>query len=345
MKIKDVTNRMLIIPVFVPHAGCPHKCCFCNQKLISGQMQIPTNEEICSTVEQYRSVAGNYAQVQLAFYGGSFTGIPEVEQERYLRCVQKYMEEGFIDTIRISTRPDCINEETLARLTKYGVTVIELGVQSMDDNVLSKSNRGHKIEDTIKAAKLIKQKGFTLGIQTMPGLPGSNTVSDYETACQVVALKPAIVRIYPTIIIKDTELEDMYKNGMYKPMQLSETVELCAGLFLYYQQNDIEVIRMGLQSSDNISEGGSIVAGPYHPAFGQLVKSRILLGNMVTAIEHNKLSGDGFTISCEETSDNKKFLTIKVNENELSDYVGQKRCNIIELMDKFYFDDVRIITY
>lgn len=322
---------MLIIPIFVPHAGCPHDCCFCNQKIISGQTSMPTEEDIIATIKRFEKAATRYNDVQLAFYGGSFTAIEIDLQLMFLKTVQPYLKSngGFIDKLRLSTRPDCIDAEVLERMHKYGVGVIELGAQSMDAAVLLASGRGHTAEDTIKASSLIKEKGFELGIQTMTGLPLADYASDIETARKVCEMKPDFVRIYPTVVVKGTALHRSYLAGRYVPQTLEEAVELCLKLSDIYAAANVQIIRMGLQSSDNISEDGEIAAGPYHAAFGQLVKSKQMYVELCRKIEK---------IDIKEYYD--KILCVYVDTARLSDCIGQKRENVKRLKEKYGFRQV-----
>ena len=319
---------MLIIPIFVPHAGCPHDCCFCNQKIISGQTSMPTEDDIVETIERFKTAATRYDDVQLAFYGGSFTAVEIDLQLMFLKTVQPYLKSngGFVDKLRLSTRPDCIDVEILERMHKFGVGVIELGAQSMDAAVLLASGRGHTAEDTIKASSLIKEKGFELGIQTMTGLPMADYASDVETARRVCEIKPDFVRIYPTVVVKGTALHRNYLAGRYSPQKLEEAVGLCLELSEIYDAANIPVIRMGLQSSDNISEDGEIAAGPYHAAFGQLVKSKQMYVEVCRKIE-----------SLEIQEYNDKFLYVYVDAARLSDCIGQKRENIRRLTERYGF--------
>ncbi|MBE7064795.1 MAG: radical SAM protein [Ruminococcaceae bacterium] len=323
---------MLIIPIFVPHAGCPNDCCFCNQKIISGNTSVPDKASVVETILFYEKIAYRYDEVQIAFYGGSFTAIESSLQEMFLEAVQPFLKTngGFIDCIRASTRPDCIDETVIGRLKKYNVSIIELGAQSMDDKVLEMSKRGHNSDATRRAAKLLKEAGITLGLQTMTGLPGATAESDKRTACEVAKLEPDLVRIYPTIVIKNTDLCEWFLRGEYTSPTLEETVELCADLFEFYDSRNITVIRMGLQSSDNISDGGDIASGPYHPAFGQLVKSRIALRKLVGAIEA--------TIYTETQG---KELCVNIPTGKCSDYTGQKKYNSEYIKNKFGFSAVK----
>lgn len=325
---------MLIIPIFVPHAGCPHDCCFCDQKKISGHKEPPSVEEIKKTVDSYLDIIKNYSVVQIAFFGGSFTAIPREMQEMFLQAVNPYIREGLVDSVRLSTRPDYIDGETLSMLKSYSVKTIELGAQSMDDDVLIASGRGHTSADTARAAELIRAYGFELGLQTMTGLPGASYESDLYTADRIIDLNPQLVRIYPTVIIRDTFLHKMYEKGTYNPPSLDKTIDLCAELMIKYENKKVKVIRMGLQSSDGISVGGDVVAGPYHPAFGQLVKSRIAYDKLAKMAEDNLANG-------KDDSESRVF-TASVPYKELSDYIGQKNVNVIRLKEQFGYEKVII---
>ena len=325
---------MLIIPIFVPHAGCPHDCCFCDQKKISGHKEPPSVEEIKKTVDSYLDIIKNYSVVQIAFFGGSFTAIPREMQEMFLQAVNPYIREGLVDSVRLSTRPDYIDGETLSMLKSYSVKTIELGAQSMDDDVLIASGRGHTSADTARAAELIRAYGFELGLQTMTGLPGASYESDLYTADRIIDLNPQLVRIYPTVVIRDTFLHKMYEKGTYNPPSLDKTIDLCAKLMIKYENKKVKVIRMGLQSSDGISVGGDVVAGPYHPAFGQLVKSRIAYDKLAKMAEDNLANG-------KDDSESRVF-TASVPYKELSDYIGQKNVNVIRLKEQFGYEKVII---
>ncbi len=336
-------SRKLIIPVFVPHMGCPHDCCFCNQRTISGQTKPPAEDDVRKIIDSYKGIANNYGSVEIAFYGGSFTAIPLSQQEMYLHTARNRV--GRNVPFRVSTRPDCIDLPALELLEKYGVHTIELGAQSMVDHVLKASGRGHLAEDTVKAAELIKRRGFTLGIQTMLGLPGADRKTELYTVQQVIKLKPALVRIYPTIVLEGTELARMYLEGKYKAMQLAAAVDLSAVIIPAYEKNGITVIRTGLQSSDNIGEGGKIIAGPYHPAFGELVRSRIALnwlcGQIPDFILHPELRKNEFRKNLSFYGNSVKIvfsgdrLNIHVPAKLVSQFVGQHHCNIKYIGERY----------
>ena len=273
-----MTKTHFIVPFFIPHIGCPHHCVFCSQNKITGKESPVSPEEVIPTILRYRTTIPPKAGiVEAAFFGGSFTGIPVTLQTAFLKeaCLAK--KEGLIDRIRLSTRPDYIDQEVLERLAEFCVDTIELGVQSMSDEVLKKSARGHTCADVVQASRKIREYGFRLGLQMMVGLPGSRPDTEVQTASRICALKPDFVRIYPTLVIRGTALEKMYKKGMYKPPSLEEAVDLCAVLAAVFIKEDISIIRIGLQPTEMINEGGEVVAGPFHPSFRQLVDSRLVL--------------------------------------------------------------------
>ncbi len=323
--------RHKIIPIFVPHKGCPNDCIFCNQKKISGQIEEMTTKKIPQIIETHLATMEPDDEVEIAFYGGSFTAIDPSIQESFLAEAFHYTNNGRISQIRVSTRPDSISEENLSMLWKYGVRTIELGVQSLDDEVLRKSCRGHDASCVVQASALIKRMGFILGIQTMTGLPGDTNKSCLETAEKVIRISPDIVRIYPVLVIKGTELERQYHNGSYKPQSLEEAVDLCAQLLEMYESNHIKVIRIGLQATDQIRKGSGsdVVVGPVHPAFRQLVESKLMLLRIEAAIKKQGLSGAA-------------RLTIHTGSSNISNVVGQNRSNIHYLLSQYDIGNIRV---
>jgi histone acetyltransferase (RNA polymerase elongator complex component) len=323
--------RKIIIPIFIPHKGCPHDCVFCNQKKISGKVVVPKDDEIRTTIRDYIAGAQEGAEIEIAFYGGSFTGIAYEEQERMLAVAYEFRDK--ISGIRASTRPDCIDDNIIKLLKNYNVNNIELGVQSLDPHVLKKSGRGHTREDVYSAATLLKAAGIGLGLQTMIGLPGDDFEKSIETCKQVISLKPDIVRIYPTLVIKDTPLCDMYYKGEYQPMTLEEAVELTAVLLEAYQKEGINVIRVGLQPTDSVKGeelGGDVVAGPYHPAFRQLSESRIALKQIINEIEIRELARN-------------KEIKILAKAQDPSVIIGQRKGNIFHLKEQYGFERITVV--
>ncbi len=264
-----------IIPVFVPDLGCPHRCVFCNQKKITGLEQVPDNREVNRKIESYLETMpkGDGIVREVAFYGGSFTAVDKDLQKELLKPAYEFMVKGDINSIRVSTRPDAISEDILVLLSGYGVSTVELGVQSMDDEVLWKSGRGHTSRDVLRAAALLRSWGFCMGLQMMIGLPGAAEEADLYTASELTALAPDMVRIYPCLVLKGTHLEEMYFKGEYLPLELGEAVQRCKKLLVMFEKEGINVIRIGLQPSEQINLSGDVIAGPYHPAFRELVES------------------------------------------------------------------------
>ncbi|MGL4867660.1 MAG: elongator complex protein 3, partial [Cetobacterium sp.] len=233
------------IPIFISHFGCPNDCVFCNQKKINGRETDVTTEDIKNIIESYLKTLPKKSKKEVAFFGGTFTGISIKLQEEYLSVVYEYIKNGLIDGIRISTRPDYINSEIIGILKKYRVTTVELGVQSLDEEVLRQTHRFYPIEKVSTASKLIKEAGIELGIQLMLGLPGSTDESDYISAKKTVQLNPEIARIYPTLVIKETEMADMFKEGKYKPLTLDEAVQRCKKIYALLEYNNINIVRVG----------------------------------------------------------------------------------------------------
>lgn len=317
-------TRHINIPVFIPHMGCPHACVFCNQKKISGTISVQSPARVKNILEESFSTVGENNNVEIAFFGGSFTGIPEQEMIAYLELARPYLKAGKASGIRLSTRPDTITPHILKILKNYKVTVIELGVQSLDPDVLLQSQRGHSIEDVVSACSLIRESGISLGIQTMLGLPGDSYKKALKTAVDVIKLKPDMVRIYPALVIKGTLLEEYYISGQYTPLSLEEAVEWCAVILPLYKDAGITILRIGLQDSDTLE--GSIVAGPYHPAFGELVESLILYKKITHWLDFNL--------------DNHKRIIIRTRPQLVSKLVGQKRANIEAIKEKYSLTEI-----
>ena len=307
----------------MPHNGCPHQCSFCNQKSIVGQAYQPTKADVVSAIETaICSLKENTINAEIAFFGGSFTAIDREYMLSLLEATAPYIDK--FKGIRISTRPDCINSEILDLLKKYKVTSIELGAQSMDDAVLKANNRGHSSEDVVFASKLIKEYGFSLGLQMMTGLYESTYEKDLYTASQFIKLKPDTVRIYPTIVMKHTELERLYRSGEYLPNTLETTVDLCSKLLCMFSENDISVIRLGLHHSESLDN--DMVAGAYHPAFKELCESKIMLDKAFYILKGVNAEGG---------------IKLYVSPSCVSKMIGNKRCNIAKLNESGY--NVKII--
>ncbi len=261
---------MLIVPIFIPFGGCAHQCVFCNQAGITGAPPLPQIDGIRVTVKEYLRTWNGDGRKEVAFYGGSFTGLPVELQKSYLEAVQSFLKDGSIDGLRVSTRPDYITVETLKVLKQYSVDTVELGVQSMSAKVLKLSGRGHSVEDVVSAVKLLREGNFIVGLQMMPGLPGDTFNSVVDTAGGIAELKPDFVRVYPTLVIEDTPLKKVLDRGDYKPWTLDDMVDVCKEVSAIFKQKNIQVIRMGLQPTKDLD--ASFVAGPYHHSFRQLVE-------------------------------------------------------------------------
>lgn len=321
-----MTARNSIIPVFVPHLGCPNDCVFCNQRRISGHTEPATAQTVRTAIENAAALPPKGAKRQLAFYGGSFTAIPVAEQTALFEAAKPYLDDGTISSIRLSTRPDAIDPETLVRLKKYSVQTVELGAQSLCDKVLWLSNRGHTAKEVEDAAIMVKQAGFELILQMMTGLPGDTDESCVETAKKIIALRPDGVRIYPTVIVRDTELYDMWKAGTYKEHTVSDAVRVCAKITRLFDEAGIPIIRMGLNPTEDLS-GGDAVGGAYHPALGELVRSRMMLDKAMQLL-------DGIEPD--------KHVVLGVNRSDVSKMIGQHRCNAEALKSQFKLKSIKI---
>ena len=317
-------KKQYIIPIFVPHLGCPNDCIFCNQKSISGQKSNMTKEKAKEIIENYlKSIDKENAQIEIAFFGGSFTAIEEERQEELLQVASEFVKSGQVESIRVSTRPDAIDKKILKRLKKYKVKTIELGVQSSNNYILKRINRGHTFEDVKRAAKLIRWNGFRLGVQMMVGLPESTTIDEINTAKELIKLKPKMVRIYPVLVIKNTPLEKELEKGTYKPLTVVQAVEVCKEIVRLFHDKNIDIIRIGLQPTDEISEPGSekseVVAGPYHPAFRQLVESAMWYDAIVGKIKKLNVKV--------------KEVEVTVNPVDANNVIGHKKENVKNLKE------------
>lgn len=320
-----MSPRRRIIPLFVPHLGCPNDCVFCNQRKISGSIKPADGDTVRRTLDEAREYTPNGAE--LAFYGGSFTAIPEEQQRELLEAARPYMEDGFIAEIRVSTRPDKIDPAALALLAEYGVKTVELGSQSMDEKVLRLSGRGHTAEDTRRAAAIIKTSGLRLMLQMMTGLPGSSPESDIMTARELIKLGPDGVRIYPTVIIRETALYELWQAGKYREHTVEDAVSVCAELVKEFGAAGVPIIRLGLNPTDDLS-AGEAAAGAYHPALGELVYSRVYLQKAEKLIEKSGCRGD---------------VILGVHPSRVSLMTGQKRQNLEKLKAKFGLSSVKVV--
>jgi histone acetyltransferase (RNA polymerase elongator complex component) len=263
------------IPIFIPELACPNRCIYCNQRHISGQLQAVKPEEIKQIIEQHLATFIRPSEVELAFFGGSFTGIDEKDMLTYLQIVQPYIEQGEIKSIRISTRPDYINEKILDILQQYNVKDIELGAQSLNEEVLAFAKRGHTVRDVENASQLIKSYGFSLGLQMMIGLPLDTVEKSKETAKKILKLGAESTRIYPTLVINNTDLADLYRQNKYKALSLDEAVDWTAEIYKIFSQSSIKILRVGLHPSEALINGTELLAGPFHVSFKELVLTKI----------------------------------------------------------------------
>jgi histone acetyltransferase (RNA polymerase elongator complex component) len=310
----------------VPHEGCPHNCVFCNQNSITGYQNKVTADTVHSTVKEYfTTITKEDSIVEISFFGGTFTAIPVDKQIELLTAAKYYKDCGVIDFIRLSTRPDYINNDILNRLKTFSVDIIELGLQSMDNEVLALSGRGHSKADTINASIKIKEYGFTLGHQIMLGLPGDNFEKDIDTVHESIKLKPDLCRIYPALVLKDTPMEVMYNRDIYKPYTLEEAVEISKKIYCLYTFYGIKIIRVGLQATDNITEGKDIVQGPYHPAFRELVEGSLLCDMVLNELKH--ING---------------YVELFINSKYLSRLYANKKMFFSDMKRQLNIDDFKV---
>lgn len=277
------------IPIFIPQLACPFQCVFCNQEKITSRGHIPDVNEVQSIIEEHLSTfpKGN-KHIEIGFFGGNFTGIPIVDQEKYLQVAQPYLEKGIVKGIRLSTRPDYIDEKVLQLLKKYGVTTIELGAQSMDEEVLIQSARGHTAEDVEKASRMIISAGFRLGLQMMVGLPGDTLDKSVFTARKIIELGACETRIYPVLVIKGTKMAEWYDQGKYAPLSMEEAVLWVKTILPLFEEAGVEVTRVGLHSSAGLLSGKDLVAGPFHTSFRELAMSEVWWDRLNFLMEEKK---------------------------------------------------------
>lgn len=318
-----------IIPVFIPHLGCVHQCVFCNQKKITGFETPVTATQVSAIIGERLQNITQERWIEVAFYGGSFTALPESTQNELLAPAAKALKAGHIHAIRISTRPDCIDRYTVKNLIEQGVSIVELGVQSLDNAVLDKAKRGHDSQAVIKAVKLLKEFGMQCGLQLMPGLPGEDWISLIKTVRLAASLKPEFVRIYPTIVIADTVLANLYRQGIYQPLSLEQAVARSAYMKLFFEQQGIAVIRTGLQASAELDSKTTVLAGSYHPAFGEMVDSYIFYLMLTGFIEQNGAASS-------------KDLIIRHNPQDCSKVRGQHNKNINNLVHFYHMKKVSL---
>lgn len=307
-------DNMYIIPIFIPHKGCKNECVFCNQRKISGETRDVTEQDVRNEIERHLELyKDKEKKKQIAFFGGSFTGLEMEDQIKFLKVANEYIEKGLVKDIRISTRPDYISELILKILKGYNVSVIELGVQSMDDGVLLKAKRGHTAEDVVKASNLINKYGFELGHQVMVGLPDSTLEKELETVRKSIELNPKMVRIYPVYVLKESKLWDMYENGEYTPLEIEEAVNRASTMYEEYIKHNIKVIRIGLQTTEEINSKNVDIKGPVTDNYKEQVLSNIAKRYTLDKIRNVKEN---------------RNLEIRVKDNQVNYIVGAKKSNI-----------------
>jgi len=310
-----MTKRHQTVALFVPHAGCPHQCAFCNQKHIAGKTHPVTPDEVRAVCETALTTVSKDAMVEIAFFGGSFTALPRDEMIALLQAAYPFVQSGRVHGIRLSTRPDAIDDEVLSVLKAYGVTAIELGAQSMDDAVLKQSGRGHDAHSVEQASQLIRQHGFSLGLQMMTGLPASTEESDRHTVQTIAKLSPDTVRIYPTLVLEHTKLAQMYRAGVYTPQTTEQAVAFGAWALRYLEvERGIRVIRMGLQDEPSLKE--HLLAGPFLPAYREYCENKIYLDTALALLP---------------PPEEGTVWTLKVHPSAVSKMVGQRRQNMEHL--------------
>jgi radical SAM superfamily enzyme len=324
-------NRPFIIPIFLPHAGCPHRCVFCNQVSITGAAQGAAEaNQISSRIHEFLNYkTPRRKPVQISFFGGNFLGLKIDEIQYLLALAAEFVHKEDVDSIRFSTRPDTVDREHLDAIADYPVATVELGVQSMIDPVLALARRGHTAADTVKAVERLKARHYSIGLQMMVGLPGDDESLSLKTARQIAGLQPNFVRIYPTVVVKNSRLARWYSNGTYTPLSLDATVTQVKNLYLYFKKHNIQIIRMGLQASAELADGSTVLAGPYHPSFGHMVYSEIFLDAACMALKTANPAGPN--------------ISIFVNPRRISTMRGLNNSNVERMRRRFGLDQIDII--
>ncbi len=330
---------VMVIPVFIPHRGCPQQCIFCNQNVITaGAVKdlgtgLPGPEDINRIISEYLTYRGARRRVELAFFGGNFLGLPQKDILNLLSFVSPWLEKGEIHAIRCSTRPDTITPEILAQVRPFGMNLVELGVQSLDDGVLDMSLRGHSRVDSLAAVKTLKSAGMGVGIQLMTGLPGDTPEKSLKTAEETADLGPDLVRIYPLLVLAGSPLAARYRKGLYQPQTVEASVGLIKEMVAIIEGKGIPVVRMGLQAGESLEDGSHRLAGPWHPAFGHLVRSALMLDQVRSGLK---------SISEGDLSDGSISLT--VHPRSESRLRGDKNSNLTTLRQLFPNTDFKIGT-
>jgi histone acetyltransferase (RNA polymerase elongator complex component) len=329
VKVKADPHSVFIVPVFLPHYGCPHRCVYCNQVVISGEKQpLPPKHLIHRHIETFLGYRKSRYRTEIAFYGGNFLGLPFKKTGQLLETAAEWIDKGEVDGIRFSTRPDTVNEQILDRLSNFPVTTVEIGAQSMDDRVLALNRRGHSSMDVVNSVRDLKKMGMNIGIQMMVGLPGDSDEGALESGRRICRMFPDFVRIYPTVVISGSTLADWHSGNRYKPLDLKQAVGITARLYTMFRRRAIRVIRMGLQASDQLADTDTLVAGPYHPAFGHLVLSEIVFDRIVSRLESHPPASTS--------------ICIRVHPKNLSRVYGLKKQNVQRLSRRFQLKKVLV---
>ena len=319
----NANPKPFIVPIFIPHSGCPHRCVFCNQAAVTGsRTPLPSPDAVRAEIFSFlRFRRDPHRRTEISFYGGNFPGL-DLDIMKDLLCVaEEFVKDGLADGIRFSTRPDTITPDRLEQIAAFPVSTIELGAQSMDDAVLDRSERGHTAGDNRRAVDLLKQFGCAIGLQMMVGLPGDNDASTLATGRAIADLMPDFVRIYPTLVIRGSLLARWYRDGRYTPMTLDGCIDRVKRLYLLFTGKGIGVIRMGLQANEGLDTGTDLIAGPYHPALGEMVLSEILFDAAVA-----KLAAKSSSIGT---------VHLRVHPRRVSTMRGRKNINMERLHERF----------
>ena len=325
-----MSERHANIPIFIPHLGCPNQCVFCNQRTISGVTDFEVSSVIPQIEKALTTLDTDNSDVEIAFFGGSFTGIDYLLMCQLLEIAHSYIVKGKVKSIRLSTRPDYINDNILNTLKKYGVGTVELGLQSLRDNVLQSSKRGHTAETALKACKMIVDYGFELVGQMMIGLPGSTLTDEIYTAEQIVKCGAKGARIYPTVVLAQTELKDYCEYGIYNPLETDDAVFRSKEVAKVFLKNNVSIIRIGLHASENLVSEETYFAGPNHSALGELVYGEI----------YYDMLDDALADICRDIKGEKILVSVPCGAT--SKAIGQKKKNIIRLKDKYGFLSLKI---
>ena len=324
-------HKPYVIPVFIPHAGCPHQCLFCDQtRTTNRDRTFPTEAQIHAEINRFLDYRRDHHRwTEISFFGGNFLGLADNQILQLLAAADKYIQTGKAQGIRFSTRPDTIDEKRVALIRDYPVSTIEIGAQSMNASVLTVSRRGHSPDDTIKAIRLLKNNGFRTGLQLMVGLPAESEQEAVTSAQQMADLAPDFVRIYPCLVLRGSPLARWYSQGRYIPLSLEKSVSLVKRIYRLMTVRGIAVIRMGLQPTTELNTGAGVLAGPFHPAYGELVYSALWMDALQrTLLSHNI---------------NDRKLTIEVHPRAGSRIRGHRSCNLKRLRRQYHLSSIEVL--